>query len=112
MDRGEHDLSATHWAALAAAWEAARTAVRQLSRYGATVCWCCHVVGGTRSTTSCRRAARCNTSKCNDEVTSWLRRTRLDERAFLLRHYEISTVLALQFGADAATAVTNGSMRR
>ena len=31
----------------------------------------------------------CNTSKCNDEVTGWLRRKRLDERAFLLRHLEI-----------------------
>jgi 5-methylcytosine-specific restriction endonuclease McrA len=31
----------------------------------------------------------CNASKSNDEVTSWLRRRRLDERAFLLRHIEI-----------------------
>jgi 5-methylcytosine-specific restriction endonuclease McrA len=30
----------------------------------------------------------CNTSKCNDEVTTWLRRKRLDERAFLLRYAE------------------------
>lgn len=27
----------------------------------------------------------CNASKCNDEVTSWMRRRRLDEPAFLLR---------------------------
>ena len=31
----------------------------------------------------------CNASKCNDEVTGWLRRKRLDERAFLVRHVEI-----------------------
>lgn len=31
----------------------------------------------------------CNASKCNDEVTGWLRRKRLDERAFLLRHVEV-----------------------
>ena len=31
----------------------------------------------------------CNASKSNDEVTGWLRRKRLDERAFLLRHVEI-----------------------
>lgn len=30
--------------------------------------------------------ASCNASKGNDEVTGWLRRTRRDERAFLLRH--------------------------
>ena len=27
----------------------------------------------------------CNTSKCNIEVITWLRRKRLDERAFLAR---------------------------
>ena len=37
----------------------------------------------------------CNASKCNDEVTGWLRRKRLDEPAFLMRHLEINTVLAL-----------------
>jgi hypothetical protein len=30
----------------------------------------------------------CNASKSNDEVTSWMRRKKLDERAFLLRHVE------------------------
>ena len=35
-----------------------------------------------------------NTSKCNDEVTAWLRRKRLDERAFLLRHVEVRAALA------------------
>ena len=37
----------------------------------------------------------CNTSKCNDEVTAWLQRKRLDERAFLLRHAEIGADLAV-----------------
>ncbi len=37
----------------------------------------------------------CNTSKCSDEVTGWLRRKRLDERAFLLRHAEISAAVGL-----------------
>lgn len=31
----------------------------------------------------------CNASKSNDEVTSWMRRRRLDEPAFLLRHIEV-----------------------
>jgi hypothetical protein len=38
----------------------------------------------------------CNASKCNDEVTGWLRRRRLDERAFLLGHLEISAALGVQ----------------
>ncbi|MGE0512293.1 MAG: hypothetical protein AB7Q42_25575, partial [Acidimicrobiia bacterium] len=43
----------------------------------------------------------CNASKCNDEVTGWLRRKRLDERAFLLRHLEVKAALALRFPAAA-----------
>jgi len=35
----------------------------------------------------------CNASKCNDEVTAWLRRKRLDERAFLERYVEVRRVL-------------------
>lgn len=35
----------------------------------------------------------CNTSKCNTEVTSWMRRKKLDERGFLLRQAEISQLL-------------------
>ena len=52
----------------------------------------------------------CNASKCNDEVTAWLRRKRYDERAFLVRHLEIAAALALRFsdpyptGSDATTA--------
>jgi hypothetical protein len=36
----------------------------------------------------------CNASKCNEEVTHWLRRKRLDERAFLVRLYEVNAVPA------------------
>ncbi len=36
----------------------------------------------------------CNASKCNQEVTTWLRHKRLDERAFLERHYEIQRALS------------------
>lgn len=35
----------------------------------------------------------CNASKCNDEVTGWMRRKRLDEPAFLLRHLEVVRML-------------------
>ena len=45
--------------------------------------------------------ASCNASKCNDEVTGWLRRKRLDERAFLERHVRIQAALAARFAAPA-----------
>ena len=41
----------------------------------------------------------CNASKCNAEVTSWLRRKRLDERSFLVRHHEIASSLSRLFPA-------------
>lgn len=43
----------------------------------------------------------CNASKCNDEVTGWLRRKRLDERLFLERYVRIRAELL----AAAETAV-------
>jgi hypothetical protein len=49
----------------------------------------------------------CNASKSNDEVTSWMRRRRLDEPAFLLRWREIVVALAAaaESRSQAATAL-------
>ncbi|WNG85918.1 HNH endonuclease [Mycobacterium sp. ITM-2016-00317] len=47
--------------------------------------------------------AACNASKCNDEVTGWLRRKRLDERLFLERYVRIRAELLAQ---ERQTAVT------
>jgi 5-methylcytosine-specific restriction endonuclease McrA len=99
MDAVEHDLSDEQWSALKDAWSGCaycgatveslqRDCVLPLSRGGRYTLD--NIVPACRS---------CNTSKCNDEVTSWLRRKRLDERAFLLRQVEINRALALQFAA-------------
>ena len=37
----------------------------------------------------------CNASKCNTEVTVWMRRKKLDEKAFLVRQIEIARALVL-----------------
>ena len=98
MARVEHDLSDAQWVALQEAWGGCaycggvgkamqKDCVLAISRGGRYTLD--NVVPACRS---------CNTSKCNDEVTGWLRRKRLDERAFLLRHLEIRTALA---AADA-----------
>ena len=103
MDRVEHDLSDAQWSALKAAWGGCaycaasgtplqRDCVLALSRGGRYTLG--NVVPVCRS---------CNASKCNTEVTTWLRRRRLDERAFLLRHHTISTALLAQF-SDAQVA--------
>jgi 5-methylcytosine-specific restriction endonuclease McrA len=94
LARVTHDLTDTQWAALREAWGGCaycganegplqRDCVLPISR------------GGRYTLTNVVPACRsCNTSKCSDEVTGWLRRKRLDERAFLLRHMQIRADLA------------------
>ena len=102
MDRVEHDLSEEQWTALKAAWGGCAYcggADRLLQRD----CLLALSRGGRYTLDNIVPACRaCNTSKCNAEVTGWLRRKRLDERAFLLRHHEISTALALRFRTEPA----------
>ncbi len=104
MERVEHDLSDDQWNALKAAWGGCaycgatdkplqRDCVQALSR------------GGRYTLDNLAPACgSCNASKCNDEVTAWLRRKRLDERAFLVRHVEIQAMLALQLTATPTNA--------
>jgi len=50
--------------------------------------------GGRYTLTNVVPACRsCNASKCEQEVTGWLRRKKLDEGAFLLRQLEIVRAL-------------------
>ena len=89
----DHDLTDAQWVALKAAWGGCaycgvvdqalqRDCVLPISR------------GGRYTLDNVAPACGpCNASKCNDEVTSWLRRKRLDERAFLVRHAEIRATL-------------------
>lgn len=94
MARVEHDLTDDQWTALVEAWGGCaycgttdgglqRDCVLAISRGGRYTVD--NVVPACRS---------CNASKCNDEVTGWMRRKRLDERSFLLRHLEIRTSFA------------------
>ena len=109
MDRADNDLSDDQWAALKAAWGGCaycgestspmqRDCVLALSRGGRYTLD--NVVPACGS---------CNSSKCNDEVTGWLRRKRLDERTFLLRHIEISRELAQRFPAGPVAEVAPGT---
>jgi 5-methylcytosine-specific restriction endonuclease McrA len=100
MHRVEHDLSDEQWTVLKNAWGGCaycgasgrplqRDCVLALSR------------GGRYTLDNIVPACgSCNASKCNDEVTGWLRRKRLDERAFLLRHLEVNAALAREFPAE------------
>src|SRR3546814_12172397 len=88
MARVDHDLSDEQWTALKDAWGGCaycgatatplqRDCVLALSR------------GGRYTLDNIAPVCRsCNASKCNDEVTGWLRRKKLDERSFLLRPHQ------------------------
>lgn len=97
MERVDHDLSAEQWTALKAAWGGCaycENATAPLQRD----CVLAISRGGRYTLANVVPACGpCNASKCNDEVTGWLRRKRLDERSFLLRHLEIGGELARRF---------------
>ena len=100
MARVEHDLTPEQWAALTQVWGGCaycgatdrplqRDCVLPLSR------------GGRYTLDNIVPACGpCNASKCNDEVTGWLRRKRLDERRFLARYLELRAVLHQRFAAE------------
>ncbi len=104
LAREVHDLTDEQWSALKLAWVSCaycgatnvplqRDCVLPISR------------GGRYTVTNVVPAcASCNASKCNDEVTSWLRRKRLDETTFLQRFIQVRTVLELK--SPAATGET------
>ncbi len=102
MQRVEHDLAPAQWAALVDVWGGCaycgsserslqKDCVMALSRGGRYTLG--NIVPACRS---------CNASKCNDEVTSWMRRKGLDERRFLVRYAEISRALESGFGVGDA----------
>jgi 5-methylcytosine-specific restriction endonuclease McrA len=93
MAEKEHDLTESQWAGLRAAWGgcaycgAKGTALQKdcvlpISRGGRYEL--ANVVPSCPS---------CNASKCNAEVTTWMRRKKLDERSFLVRQAEINKAL-------------------
>ncbi len=94
MDRAVNDLTEAQWTVLKEAWGGCaycgtsgdamqKDCVLALSRGGRYTID--NVVPACRS---------CNASKCNFEVTSWMRRKRFDEQAFLVRHHQICATLA------------------
>ena len=99
MAKVEHDLTDEQWSALQ---------VASAVKVGGPGCASCGVAdrplqrdcvlpisrGGRYTVRNVVPACGpCNASKCNDEVTGWLRRKRLDERAFLTRLVEIGASL-------------------
>ena len=97
MARVDHDLIPAQWAALLDAWG------------GCAYCGAVDVAlqrdciqpiawGGRYTLENVAPACRsCNTSKWNQEVTTWMRRHRLDEQTFLLRRVQIVASMRERF---------------
>lgn len=89
MAKVDHDLTDDQWASLQLAWGGCaycgadavplqKDCMLPISR------------GGRYTATNVVPACgSCNASKCNIEVTTWMRRKKLDERTFLVRQAEI-----------------------
>jgi hypothetical protein len=108
MGRVQHDLSDEACAALRDAWGGCaycgvtdgplqRDCVLAVSRGGR------YTLDNVVPACASCNASKCNASKCNAEVTGLLRRKRLDERGFLLRHLEVRAALALTYPEVAGT---------
>ncbi len=100
MGEVEHDLSDVQWARLKLEWGGCaycrapdeglqKDCVLPISRGGRYTAG--NVVPACRS---------CNASKCNAEVTTWMRRKKLDEQQFLVRWHEVVGALATTAADD------------
>lgn len=95
MATKDHDLTDAQWAALVEAWGGCAycgsTELAGLQKD----CMLPISRGGRYTVTNVVPACRsCNASKCHAEVTSWMRRKRLDEAVFLLRRTDVLATLS------------------
>ena len=94
MAKAVHDLTEAQWEALQDAWGGCAycgAAGGPLQKD----CLLPNSRGGRYTLSNVVPACRsCNASKCNTELTTWLRRKKLDEAAVLLRQGEIARTLA------------------
>ena len=110
LARVENDLTDLEWGALRDAWGGCAycgAADRPLQRD----CVLPISRGGRYTVDNVVPACgACNASKCNTEVVSWLRRKKLDERAFLLRHATIRRALAAPVATDVPVPVDGAAL--
>ena len=89
-----NDLTEPQWSSLMAAWGGCAycgISTEALSSSLQKDCMLPISRGGRYTVTNVVPACRsCNASKCNQELTAWMRRKRLDERTFWERQVTIS----------------------
>lgn len=87
----EHDLTDEQWAQMQKLWGGCAYCGKQPNETMQRDCVLALSRGGRYTLDNIVPACRsCNASKSNGEVTTWMRRKRLNESEFLLRRAEIS----------------------
>lgn len=89
MARVEHDLTAAQWAALRAEWGGCAYCGADVAALQKDTMLPISRGGRYTLANVVPACGSCNASKCNLEVTTWMRRKKLDERAFLVRQVEV-----------------------
>ncbi|MCW5952108.1 MAG: HNH endonuclease [Propionibacteriaceae bacterium] len=105
MAQRTHDLTAGQWSALVAAWGGCAYCGETCSSYTKD-CMLPISRGGRYTLTNVVPACTsCNASKWNTEVTSWMRRKKLDEQSFLVRQFQI--VRSMEVVTPPPTAISS-----
>lgn len=106
MAQQTHDLTAEQWTALIEAWGGCAYCGEPGSSYTKD-CMLPISRGGRYTLANVVPAcASCNASKWNTEVTSWMRRKKLDEGSFLLRQLQVVTQLSTRSEAPSPSLTT------
>ena len=96
MAAQDHDLTDAQWTALTQSWNGCAYCGSEVVAGLQKDCMLPISRGGRYTLTNVVPACRsCNASKCNAELTTWMRRKKYDEAAFLTRQWQIAREIEL-----------------
>lgn len=95
MAEKEHVLTEQEWAALKLAWGGCAYCLATGTPLQKDCVLAISRGGRYELTNVVPSCPSCNASKCNAEVTTWMRRKKLDERRFLTLQAEINQLLTV-----------------
>ncbi len=105
MSKVEHDLTDLQWSRLQQEWGGCAYCLEPVEALQKD-CVLPISRGGRYTADNVVPACRsCNASKCNAEVTTWLRRKKLDEEQFLVRWHQVLRALTPSESYDDPSAL-------
>lgn len=101
MAAQDHDLTDAQWTALTQSWNGCAYCGSEVVAGLQKDCLLPISRGGRYTLTNVVPACQsCNASKCNAELTTWMRRKKYDEAAFLTRQWQIAREIELLDPSD------------